>query len=121
MSVEEIHFNILDRFPFVGLEFQYLSAVEDNLVIPNVGCWDFKTLKHICRNGALYIRSIKDLDIMGINGRNFSLDSETSEDDTLPPVILKKSRTEESTVVNDNEEPWCSKSFTINCSIWYSK
>ena len=42
-------------------EFEFLKAIDDCLVQPNVEEWDFKTLKHMFGQGPIYIRSINKI------------------------------------------------------------
>ena len=58
--VEAIRHNlpsIFHRYPLT--EFQFMKAVGDALVSPEILEWDFKTMKHVYQNGPVYIRITK--------------------------------------------------------------
>lgn len=124
MNEEDILSHIMERFhSFSSLRIQFLSAVEDHLVIPNVSQWDYQTVKHICKNGALYVRSVTDLGIVEINRfitpfTSIAEYSESSEDD-LPVATSNKIESSSNTV---DDQPSCSKALPvgkINCPICY--
>ena len=62
MDDEDVYKQIRKRFcKYEGLQFEFLKAVDDDLVNPGVEKVDYKTMKHIAGQGSDYVRSTKKL------------------------------------------------------------
>ena len=56
MDANDIRCQILSKFHPKLIKFEFLKAVEEKLINPkNVQDWDYETLKHIVRQGPIYI------------------------------------------------------------------
>ena len=59
---EDVHKQTRTRFcKYESLQFEFLKAVDDDLVNPGVEKVDYKTMKHITGQGLVYVRSVKKL------------------------------------------------------------
>ena len=62
MDDEDVYKQIRKRFcKYEGLQFEFLKAVDDDLLNPGVEKLDYKTMKHITGQGPVYVRSTKKL------------------------------------------------------------
>ena len=83
MLEDDIIQHISKQFPVVESsilfpKFSFLKAVYDSLIVPDIECWDYSTVKYIADQGPIYVRAHKKLKVKGDLLDNDS-DSEDSE------------------------------------------
>lgn len=132
MTEEDVRDVIKSRFHlFVGEEFpefEFISAVDDDLVKPSVPSWNFRTIKHIYRTGPVYLRCKKKYDIFieEQHDNEECVYSDDSWDDKLlqPALHIKSNDTMRESVNLLSSSSTCSINPTkakplLNCPLCY--
>ena len=77
------------------IDFEYMKAVEDSLVCPLIQDWDYKTMKHVCGQGPIYVRSLQyfsppnKVDESEKNEKRISYFTSEDEDDVFDNVTTR--------------------------------
>ena len=70
MNETDVRLEILTHFDQQKIhDFEFLKAIGDKFIVPQVDNWDYATMRHVCGQGPLYIRSKKKLKMI-LCGRN---------------------------------------------------
>ena len=90
MSETDIRVQIackFEQYPF--LDYEFMKAVDETLVCPNIETWDYAILKHVTGQGPLYIRSKLNLKIKDILEEEEQIEDEFSSESEGETEIIK--------------------------------